>query len=436
MRQSIASIWSGRSLNDPSARIDRFLADRVERLSAGLFVQRDFSAVASALVITRGRGKFLRVKHSFGSSVEIPDALGASLREATNDPDVSVSRITQLIDDLTGIQAQAADQLKQQAGKYVDRLLTVSVLDPGLWTTDFDGQRACAPLCNATSLASRSGITVIDAFAQRDIDAGGNGSPLEAIPLWLLFSDRHEKIARTNVAFVSCDRQTDYFRLPASDGLDSDLPALEHTILPGTAFLIEALERVLATRLTENDVKQLYSDHLVDDELSLRLKSAWLDGGRSEFEKVACSYINNVNADASVAGKLLCTTIEWICKHIARTIRAGAKATGGARQQVLLSSCDVIEACLLNRLAREFDSGDVFSKEDAGFKGLKLNAVVAAILGMMNVDQFPANVPWLTGASSQRILGRLTPGNPSNWRQLLRDMADFQPPAMKLRDAI
>jgi hypothetical protein len=42
----------------------------------------------------------------------------------------------------------------------------------------------------------------------------------------------------------------------------------------------------------------------------------------------------------------------------------------------------------------------------------------------------------LTGANSQRILGRLTIGRASNWRQLLRAMADYQPAAMKLKDAV
>jgi anhydro-N-acetylmuramic acid kinase len=42
----------------------------------------------------------------------------------------------------------------------------------------------------------------------------------------------------------------------------------------------------------------------------------------------------------------------------------------------------------------------------------------------------------LTGAEGQRILGRLTPGRPSNWRQLVRVMADFHPAPMKLKDAV
>jgi len=69
-------------------------------------------------------------------------------------------------------------------------------------------------------------------------------------------------------------------------------------------------------------------------------------------------------------------------------------------------------------------------------ESVNLEALVAALLGMFHIDQLPGNLPTLTGARSQRILGRLTPGRPSNWRQLIRAMAQHHPAPMKLKDAI
>ena len=74
--------------------------------------------------------------------------------------------------------------------------------------------------------------------------------------------------------------------------------------------------------------------------------------------------------------------------------------------------------------------------DDVIGKTINLEALVAAILGMFHIDQLPGNLPRLTGATSQRILGRLTPGRPSNWRQLIRAMAQYHPAPMKLKDAI
>ena len=65
-----------------------------------------------------------------------------------------------------------------------------------------------------------------------------------------------------------------------------------------------------------------------------------------------------------------------------------------------------------------------------------ISATIAGLLGILHIDQMQGNLPWLTGAADQRVLGRLTPGTPSNWRQLVREMSDFSPPAMKLKDAI
>ena len=61
---------------------------------------------------------------------------------------------------------------------------------------------------------------------------------------------------------------------------------------------------------------------------------------------------------------------------------------------------------------------------------------VAAMLGIAHLDQLPMNLPQLTGADAPRILGRITPGKPSNWRRVLLNMSDHRPPTMKLRDAI
>ena len=78
----------------------------------------------------------------------------------------------------------------------------------------------------------------------------------------------------------------------------------------------------------------------------------------------------------------------------------------------------------------------VRDSRDFGIDPENIAATVAAILGLANLDQMPVNIPDLTGAECPRTLGRTTPGRPSNWRRVLLNMADYRPPAMKLRDAI
>ena len=92
--------------------------------------------------------------------------------------------------------------------------------------------------------------------------------------------------------------------------------------------------------------------------------------------------------------------------------------------------------CLINCLKQRNPELEANMIDGQSRSGNQLQAIVAAMLGLLHIDQMPANVPWLTNANSQRILGRLSPGRPASWRQLVRCMADFHPPAMKLKDAV
>ena len=92
-------------------------------------------------------------------------------------------------------------------------------------------------------------------------------------------------------------------------------------------------------------------------------------------------------------------------------------------------------------LAQRSDTGDVITDHLGPHNGVgvsddSIDATISGLLGILHIDQMQGNLPWLTGASDQRVLGRLTPGTPSNWRQLVREMSDFSPPAMKLKDAV
>jgi len=85
--------------------------------------------------------------------------------------------------DLADAQTLVIEQLKQEAGKYVDRVLAISIEDPGLWFSDFDDQQLYLPMCDPTTIAEATGIAVIDALPLRDLSVGGSGTPLAALPL-------------------------------------------------------------------------------------------------------------------------------------------------------------------------------------------------------------------------------------------------------------
>jgi anhydro-N-acetylmuramic acid kinase len=104
--------------------------------------------------------------------------------------------------------------------------------------------------------------------------------------------------------------------------------------------------------------------------------------------------------------------------------------------QIFLAGGDRYRTRLREPLQRMMPAASIDNVEALGVTGDYFSAVLVAALGAMHVDQMPANLPWLTGAEMPRILGRLTPGSPKQWRMLLREMADYHPAAMRLRDAV
>ncbi len=431
------SIWPRTPVNDPSARIDRYLADRAERLAAGIHVDRGFVAVSGAMIISRGRGKFLRIKHVCGTEIALPKSLCREFKEFVNSETASIADYMQLKTDLAGLQIQVIDQLKQQAGKYVDRLLTVSVRDPGIWTTGFDGRNSYNGFCDAALLAEQSGITIIDSFPSRDVSAGGNGGPLDAIALWLLLADRDRRIATTHKAVVSFNSSALLFHLPASDGLDDELPAIGYSPLPDVNFITRFIQASTGKPIDEREMARRYADGRCNEQLV----TAFANANKSEnAESTSCGVYETAIAYVSDDVRRLSDTVTsaftWLARTASSRLNEIRTGTNSSPTDVFVTADPVVEACLINSLNRELPVSNVKSMRQHTIGGDRLPAVVTAIMGLMHIDQLPGNVPWITGADSQRILGRLTPGNAANWRQLLLDMADFQPPAMKLRDAM
>jgi anhydro-N-acetylmuramic acid kinase len=78
----------------------------------------------------------------------------------------------------------------------------------------------------------------------------------------------------------------------------------------------------------------------------------------------------------------------------------------------------------------------IIDEATLGISSEALPAACAALLAMLHLDQVPANLPLLTGATAPRVLGRLTPGNAHAWNRLLRDLAFARPLITPLRAAV
>ncbi len=447
-----------RSTLDPEdalGRIDRAIDDRNYRLTAGISISNRFEDVQGALVVSQGHGKYLRVRHVVAASAPISPVIRQGCLEIIQGQLRDIDQLSQLISDLAEPQAMVIEQLKCQAGKYVDRVLAVAVCDPGIWDQDFDGRVSYTPFCDATRLAELSGVTVIDAFPARDLAVGGSGRRLESLPYWIMFGDRNPRVASQSRLLVSIEDRCRLYLLPASDGLDSEVPQIHLFESLGTGFLTELIQRRFPDLQVPTEWDRLYADGRQIPALRTRWESVDREfGNLPGFSSLNLpiregSPPDFVEADRSMrladvtedymrdnaveCGDILRTGIRWVVDQTLKQLPNVGMLKAG---QIMVSCPATIQASCINQFTQLLSDTRVMTTRQAGIDGGELAPVVAALLGLFHIDQMPANLPWLTGADCQRILGRLTPGRPSNWRQLVRIMADFKPAPMKLKDAI
>ena len=429
------------------------------------------------LMLARGHGKHLQIQHVISETRELPPHLVKGLASVLAQPmQTRLDVVSQLADDLSAIAVDLTTALQRSAGKYVDRIACVSIDAPSIWYRDFDGRPLYHPILEPTSLAHPTGLTVVDDFPRRDLLAAGSGRPLQPLPLWLALGDRRAPVATRTRIVVQLGLDCRFTVLPPSDGLDDWLPEVRYI---QTANPLSRT-RMLASELSDRQWLELYSNGhastrqvaAIDQWLRESMNSlegtgptpvdstidrsaANTRGNQDPFTRGPNGTRTNVlpgrchrrNGADSLNDALL--PERGIDRSIADGIRSMAKAlvefvhgqfldhpTGDCEFELLIEADEPQGTIFLtewNQLYPDCPVGRTASRSiPSGF----LDPCCVAMLGLLHLDQFPANLPDTTGAEHQRLLGRLTPGRLENWRWAIRSMADYHPPAMRLRDAI
>ena len=212
----------------PTKAIDRLQNHRASRQIIGVWVDDNFSRVTASLVQVKGSGKFSRFGELQTAEVELESSAQQILQEVVRDENPGEVDIQFAGSELAVYQANCCRLLLSRTNTQASDIVALGVTDPGIRLADFEGREHYRSLTNAMELASRTSITVIDRFPERDILDGGNGTNLFALGYWFLLGDRSPKIAEENRLLVlACDGRTMIYYLPASDGLDSVLPEIE-----------------------------------------------------------------------------------------------------------------------------------------------------------------------------------------------------------------
>jgi anhydro-N-acetylmuramic acid kinase len=342
------------------------------------------------------------------------------------------------------LQATLLDELLQSQPLGAERILAVGVHDGGLWHRRRHALTGYLPLCDAARLADLTGLNVIDAFAARDLAQDGLGGPLLPGPQWVLLHDMQR-----NRVLIDLGDSVRVTWMPAAR--DSDGVARVNAFDAGPGMRL--LDRLVATWTETRRTRQISSHRQAAFDLAAQgkaiddLTSAWLANpyfSRPLPRWHALGVATKTFCDAALrlsAGRswslcdVLCTAIHFIAAHTARCL-AYDLPNFGRIDEVILTG-DGQHSSLLTQSLAERVGGVAWKREiELDVSAAALAPACVAILALLHLDQTPANLLAVTGARKGRVLGRLTPGSPQRWQQLVKSLADTKPAVLSLRSAL
>ncbi len=264
---------------------------------------------------------------------------------------------------------------------------------------EFDSVGYTVQINNPALLAELCGIDVICDFRPRDLAAGGQGAPLVPAFHRAVFGRPGKGCAVLNIGGISnltalqADGMTIGFDCGPGNAL-MDLWTARHRGMPYDADGRWAASGAIAQTLLGALQSEPYF-----------LQPPPKSTGRDLFNRDWLDAMLAAQLPQPTAQDVQCTLAEltaWACAQAVSQHAGGAGQVwvcgGGARNRHLMA-----------RLAAHLPGMSVRASDDAGLPAEQVEAAAFAWLAKAFVDRQPGNVPSVTGARGERILGALYP---------------------------
>ena len=386
---------------------------RTERLLVGLMTGTSADAVDAVLVRMKGDG--LAARHEVLAEMEtpLPDDLRAEVLDVAGAKSVEPERLMRLDVELAEAYASAVRDVVAQAGV---KMADVTAIGSHGQTVrhlprSADAGRALTlQLGSPTTLAERTGLTVVSDFRKRDTAAGGEGAPLVPIAdFWLFRSEKESRLllnlgGMANVTWLK------------KGGALTDVLAFDTG--PGNAVL-DGLVRIGTQGLARHDDagglaasgrahEGLLEELLADPFFALPPPRST---GRERFGEQYAEKLANLGDSLGLSLEdTLATAVELTAASIERAVREFV-APRGRVDALYASGGGVRNVTLMTALRRRLDGIRVGRLDDLGVSpGIK-EALAFAFLAHLTLSGEPGNVPGATGARHPAVLGVITPGS-------------------------
>jgi anhydro-N-acetylmuramic acid kinase len=421
-------------------RFEQSRAGDGRRWFAGVLVSSQCAEVSAALLAISGQGLDARVHVAGCKTLAVPRETSALFNPSLCATAYSAGILAALRVQLAEVQAALVGNLLAEGGIAPGRILALGVHDPGLWRLDrgsATGSSIYLGLCDAAKLTEATGLCVLDAFPARDVAQQGLGGPVTALAEWVLLRDP----GRGRV-MVDLGRTARMSYLPAESVANASARIVSFDVGPGMRLL-----DLLAHKLTNGQHafdpggRLAVQGRQIPELIEHWLRDPYFDGPLPRWhprgvrpERFLGDAVQMAVQRGWSVRDMLCSATHFVAEAIARAVRKRIPddavideiiVTGdGQHNGLLLREIGRLTQLPLARL------GDLPFPEEA------LGPARIGLLAMFYLDQVPANPTAITGADVPRLLGRLTPGSPQNWQQLLLSATGAAPAFRPLRSAV
>ncbi len=318
--------------------------------------------------------------------------------------------------------ALAVKQVLEQARLQASQILCVGCPGQSVWH-DADGRYpATLDLGMTAVIAERTGLTTLSDFSSRDLALGGQGMPTTALVEAMLFHHPHEHRVRIHLGSAAT-----VVSLPAQLGLNGR-NVLGFQAAPCT-MLLDGLMRLLTNGREHYDAG---GKHAVQGRCLEPLLARWMQNHFFHQRPPKCVPRHEFGGDfltraieqaKRIEGNLhdvLCTMTHFIAQAIVHSLQNDLPALP---KRILLSGRGVRNGFLWHLLEQKLGPLPLETTDAHGVPHDACRALANAGLAALTMDGVPVNLPSVTGASGQRLLGQFTPGSSGNWARCLAWMA-------------
>jgi anhydro-N-acetylmuramic acid kinase len=371
----------------------------------GLISGTSVDGIDVALTEIEGEGYDLRVDLLDGCTVPYPDDLRQRILGVCAGQPITLAALADLDEAIAHQFAQAAQRVIHQSGP-VD---LVASHGQTVFHRPIQGDQLAysVQLGRGASVARRLGVPTVSNFRRADIEAGGEGAPLVPIVDLCLLSHPQQRRCVQNIGGIG-----NVTYLPAWDRSQTPQPPaiLGWDTGPGNSLIDIAITTLSEGTLTYDadgawaaqgtPCQNLIHDWLQNPYLHQPPPKST---GRELF---GWDYFQRCYADAQRQGlsptDILATLTQFTAATIAQSYRSFLPVLPEA---ILVGGGGCRNSVLMAHLQAEFPEIPVAPTDEAGVPAGDKEALAFAVLGYWRWQEFPGNLPAVTGAGTATLLG-------------------------------